>query len=244
MNQQFKEEDKKYLENIDSKPNIEKIKEFTQDKILVFFMENILEIAAIFIIFFWKTQIKNRASSLETRIDNIENNKKDIDISLVKICQIANADRVILGRFHNGAVFEDGEHELSFSATNEYREKGFSSVLKTIQNIPALKLKEEIKKLQTSNYLFISLKNAEKKCKNYMLSNNLKQVIEMAINKNSKNKQIIGIVSIQFQTINKKNNIANLERNKEKLQKIEDERIIIEIILNKRINRKKIFGLF
>lgn len=239
---------KRAIETNDStSPNSVEIKEFFQDKVLVFFVENILEVSAIIIIFFWKTQVKKQTESLEAKIENMDKQKKDIDVCLVKICQTANADRVLLGRFHNGSVYEDGEHDLSFSATNEYCEKGFSFVSNKLKNIPAIKLKNEIAKLKHSKYLFVNLDSAQLACKEYMLSKNLKQVIELAITKNNKdgaNRGIIGIISIQFQNENRINSVFNLSKNKEKLQKIESQRLIIENILNAHLDRKKIFGVF
>lgn len=190
-------------------------------------------VITILIIFGFTKFVKPRIKSIENIVLETNVNEKEIDNILIKICQLTNADRVLLGKFHNGNVYQSGEHCNKFSATNEITERGISKIKKEVQNVDAKILKNEILNLRENDILFVHKNNALKNCKNYLELRNLEQTIEIAIRYPNKTdikgiEYLIGIISIQFLTETEFNNTERVRLSKEKIEKLKLYKFLIE----------------
>lgn len=201
-------------------------------------------VLTILIVFYFTKFLQPKIKSIENIVLETSSNEKEIDNILIRICQLTNADRALLGKFHNGNSYQSGEHCNKFSATNEFAERGIKEVKNDIQNVDAKILKNEIINLRENDILFVHKENALKDCKKYLQSKNLEQTIEIAIRYPNKRdiegvEYLVGIVSIQFLTETDENNTEQVRLSKDKIEKLKLYKFLIEEEIKK--SREKQF---
>jgi hypothetical protein len=203
-----------------------------------FIGNNVLNLLILLILlWFNKGGGQEKLESLEDSLLNKRVLDDKIQEFMIRILEIAHADRVLIGQFHNGNVYATGEHYIKFTARYEQVDIGIEPIKKNIRDIEADTLINEVNQLKENNILFIKRESATNNCAEHMNNNNLDQTIEVAL-KNKQNK-IAGIMSIQFLTLTSKNDIDAVENNKERLGTILKYVNSIEKMLNNKTDKKK-----
>lgn len=159
-----------------------------------------------------KTTTRNIISYI-TPADIHQTNR--VEIILNKLLAIANADRVGIAMFHNGASV--GSEHLpfkEFTLTYEAKNPSIASLKSVVRKIPLSRLTKQLDKISSTEFTECSLDNVtDNECKMYMRSVKLERIYSRLL---SNKKGIYGIIEIHF--INEK----NTELNSEKLEEIED----------------------
>lgn len=172
--------------------------------------------------------IKDSASLQQTKqrkFSRLLNN--ELTNCLNKLQALSNADRVLLGQFHNHEYYNSGQCRIKFSATNEaLKDPSVSSVKSQIQDIPEQKIEDELYLLRKTGLVYAYVPDSQiiiadeiismkVKCKNHLLSIGVIECFEVLLRFNEIN---IGIISFQYTTLltdtspfhKNKNNIMNV----------------------------------
>lgn len=219
------------------------------DDILNFAYDKFFFVLLILIVLFWR---KLAAPKIIKKVNYVllhqfdDEYKELIKAQLIKICQIANADRVVLAEFHNGEMYLSGRHRIKLSITVEYKEGGIASLYDYIQSVPIEKIENEIEVLLKEGESYFHIADVEDvNCKSYLDSLNVSEKKDFLLYQKKENEDCIcfGILSIQY--INKPlYHIYDTNSEKIKdivLQKEHLERVVSRAIYKNTYSKRKRF---
>jgi hypothetical protein len=219
------------------------------DDFLNFTYDKIFFIILVLIVLYWK---KLAAPKIIKQVNHVLLHQFDaeykelIKVQLIKICQIANADRIVLAEFHNGEMYLSGRHRIKLSITAEYKEGGIASLYDYIQSVPIEKINNDIKVLLEKGESYYHIADVEDiNCKSYLDSLNISEKKDFLLYQKKENEDVIcfGILSIQY--INKPLYhvyATNSEKIKDiVLQKENLERIVSRAVYKNTYSKRKRF---
>ena len=175
---------------------VEKVKYYTD---LITQIDFVVTILIGLLIWLWR-EISNRTPGIVSLI-NI-NYKKDqaINSSLKDLRMASDADRVVIGIFHNSQKYAFDYHLLKMSVFHESLKDNSFSVKKIIRDIPLSYISEELAlyKLNNNKLLFnISNPNMKPGCKLHLNSINIETICNYLL---EYKRTPIGILSFQYKT--------------------------------------------
>lgn len=197
---------KEVKESEDSQPSI------FDNPAFQFLVDQGVYLIVILLLTYWLKSVKPRVEDLNKTIDVNRRLKPKIDNILSQLCGILDADRVLLGRFHNGGHWIDGIPWLKMTAYNEIlRNEGIGSIKNQVKNISVEDLIMELRSLENYSYLELkrSSKDIDEKCVRHLDDIGIGAITEFLVT--DKKDQPLGIISVQYLSENTQKKLDSID---------------------------------